>query len=473
MGLWGVITLWQSFLNERLQELWGAQTRELQTLVRTYYDLYPDITMPKAAKTKDLPPVLQAQVMEVQARYRDDALTFDPSGADMAKLLQTQSHRQRLGLFRATLTKESKRLAARLSLKGIGCDAPPARSRQLHAADAHARNSRRDEAEDVAEDFAEDDSAEDSAEDSTPTEGRRFLSTHTEKGHSSASSFRLLDTPLERIMEPACTAGVTLAEGSPQRRMILLRRDRSDAQVEAEGWASAARRQIGCWLAALPTPTQSQLSGCMGALALHIGSRLDAAWRAAQTVGAPLSSGISGGISGVTAEPGCEWLEDRSAIGWPQLPTLPAAEGSFMQHVLPIIPRLLPSAAEMQMLSRNPGELKLGSSPAMGSSPSMSSSPAMTNNRGIDNRGIDNSPSQLSNGAMPSEEGVLDVTHAQQGPSAAHSLAVGAAAGFGLATVVAVAGTARGALRAYFRPALRQTYPAIQTKGAAPPLVSA
>ena len=152
-----------------------------------------------------------------------------------------------------------------------------------------------------------------------------------------------------------------------------------------------------------------------------------------------------------------------------------------MQHVLPIIPRLLPSAAEMQMLSRNPGELKLsmrddpsmGSSPSMSSSPSMTNSPAMTNDRGIDNRGIDNSPSQLSNGAMPSEEGVLDMTHAQQGPSAAHSLAVGAAAGFGLATVVAVAGTARGALRAYFRPALRQTYPAIQTKGAAPPLVSA
>ena len=52
--------------------------------------------------------------------------------------------------------------------------------------------------------------------------------------------------------------------------------------VSAQAWHEAWQRRFECWFIGLPMPTQTELGSWMGALALHVGSRFDMAWRAAQ-----------------------------------------------------------------------------------------------------------------------------------------------------------------------------------------------
>ena len=44
---------------------------------------------------------------------------------------------------------------------------------------------------------------------------------------------------------------------------------------EQDAWLEEWRRRFGCWWIGLPGPTQAQLGSCLGALSLHLGSRLD------------------------------------------------------------------------------------------------------------------------------------------------------------------------------------------------------
>ena len=109
------------------------------------------------------------------------------------------------------------------------------------------------------------------------------------------------------------------------------------AQAE---WEADARARLACWWLGLPLPTQNGLGSCASALALHIGGRLDAAWRAvagtALGANAPEATAKSAAVGGGE----CEWLSDASTAlpSFPEFPAFPEAS----EFRLPPIPRLVP-----------------------------------------------------------------------------------------------------------------------------------
>lgn len=101
-------------------------------------------------------------------------------------------------------------------------------------------------------------------------------------------------------------------------------------------WHEAWRQRLSCWWLVLPGPLQADVGHCLGALSLHLSSRMDA------LLGRP---GATGEIA--AAEPGCEWLSESSEEL--QLPDFPSPV-SF-EFSLPPIPRLLPSREQLWLHS--------------------------------------------------------------------------------------------------------------------------
>jgi|MDSY01.2.fsa_nt_gb hypothetical protein len=108
------------------------------------------------------------------------------------------------------------------------------------------------------------------------------------------------------------------------------------ASPNREGrWHEDVRERLECWYVGLPLPTQAQLGGCLSALLLHMGSRLDG------VIGTSRGGGTSRGVRGpgvASSEPGCEWL-DEEIVNELQIPDFPTPDFEF---TLPPIPRLLP-----------------------------------------------------------------------------------------------------------------------------------
>lgn len=108
-------------------------------------------------------------------------------------------------------------------------------------------------------------------------------------------------------------------------------------------WHEEWVARISCWWASLPLPTQSQLGDCLGAVALTLASRFDAARRAQSPRPAAASA----------SEPGCEWLhaDGGVSLGLPPFPQLPEAfKLELSGGGLPPIPRLLPSLEQLHSL---------------------------------------------------------------------------------------------------------------------------
>tara|TARA_B100000513_G_scaffold119762_1_gene52693 strand:- start:1286 stop:2815 length:1530 start_codon:yes stop_codon:yes gene_type:complete len=114
-----------------------------------------------------------------------------------------------------------------------------------------------------------------------------------------------------------------------------------------EAWDEEWSRRISCWWIGLPLPTQSQMGACMGALGVHIASRLDVAFRAAQTT---LGQRPAASQPRSTAsDASCEWISETSAeLNLPSFPDF----GEGFEFSLPPIPRLLPSGQMLQSLSK-------------------------------------------------------------------------------------------------------------------------
>ena len=136
-----------------------------------------------------------------------------------------------------------------------------------------------------------------------------------------------------------------------RRQGALRRRQRrrvstSSVSTERE-WTALWRERFVCWYVGLALPTQRALGSCVGALSLHLGSRLDTAWRAAQTIAGrtPAPSAPVG-----LAEPGCKWLKE-SSMEFPEVPAFP----DKVDFALPPIPRLLPSWQQLQSLRGDDG----------------------------------------------------------------------------------------------------------------------
>ena len=127
------------------------------------------------------------------------------------------------------------------------------------------------------------------------------------------------------------------AEMSRSRRRVLNGAVIASPQPTEKAWTNEWRRRFSCWFKSLPGPTKTNLGGCVGALSLHLGSRLTAAWRAAQS---RRGQQLPAAASALKAEAGCEWIQDKAAsLEMPEFPEFPAD----MKFKIPPIPRLIPS----------------------------------------------------------------------------------------------------------------------------------
>lgn len=116
--------------------------------------------------------------------------------------------------------------------------------------------------------------------------------------------------------------------------------DAVEADSTDSAWRDAWRKRLECWLAALPP--QVTVGGCVGALALHVGSRLDAAWRAAQTLAGGRPGATSARAASPTPAASCEWFEEATVeLALPPLPSFPPFPATA-EWTLPPIPQLLP-----------------------------------------------------------------------------------------------------------------------------------
>ena len=72
-------------------------------------------------RLEDLPEELATEIRAIQRRYREEleASESDPYGLQFQALLQTNSHKKRLAVFRQIIATERKRLAARATLQSM------------------------------------------------------------------------------------------------------------------------------------------------------------------------------------------------------------------------------------------------------------------------------------------------------------------------------------------------------------------
>jgi|MDSY01.1.fsa_nt_gb hypothetical protein len=131
---------------------------------------------------------------------------------------------------------------------------------------------------------------------------------------------RRLDTPLDR------------------RRLESARSKETQSE-----WAAEWRERIECWYLSLPLLGRGELGSCVGALGLHIGSRLELAWRSARPRSAPL--GIEREVG--AAATGCAWMRDGVLELPLELPPFPDL-GTLDAFTLPPIPRLVPSLEHLE-----------------------------------------------------------------------------------------------------------------------------
>ena len=104
-------------------------------------------------------------------------------------------------------------------------------------------------------------------------------------------------------------------------------------------WHEVWRQRLGCWWLALPGPTRAELSNCLGALSLHLGSRLDR-MLGRPPVDPPVHAAVQSGCQLVAPE------SERL-----QLPPFPSLDG--VDFTLPPLPRLLPSIERAHLLSHS------------------------------------------------------------------------------------------------------------------------
>ena len=124
-GLWGTVVLWQQFLEQRASVVGSKMQREIQKEVVSYLK-NNEIDSGKVnsrgeMRMEDLPADLRQEIQTIQRRYREEleAMEADPYGLQFQALLQTNSHVERLAVFRHILDTERKRLAARQTLQSM------------------------------------------------------------------------------------------------------------------------------------------------------------------------------------------------------------------------------------------------------------------------------------------------------------------------------------------------------------------
>lgn len=121
-SLWGIIELWKNFLDARAQ----AASRKVQAEVQARLVKYlsektgeRDFSqLPNTVNLSDLPADLQRDVKNLRERVMDDVSPLvDEQTRGVQRLLQAESHAERLRLFLSMIENENRRLIARRTLR--------------------------------------------------------------------------------------------------------------------------------------------------------------------------------------------------------------------------------------------------------------------------------------------------------------------------------------------------------------------
>lgn len=125
-----------------------------------------------------------------------------------------------------------------------------------------------------------------------------------------------------------------------------------------ESWLAEWRRRFGCWWLGVQPQMHAPLGECLGALAIHLGSRFEMAWRVAhRSIGTSFPKPVAPAAVAPAAEAGCEWIERAEEIR--QMPEMPDfTEG--IQFRVPPIPRLVPNLQQLQALAEAPTHALMG-----------------------------------------------------------------------------------------------------------------
>ena len=155
---------------------------------------------------------------------------------------------------------------------------------------------------------------------------------------------KLLRGALKALLEPKETRPPRTqpmfvdGEGTPECGTRLQRRQLQNGGEEV-AWVEEWHARFDCWWRALPLLTRRKISTCIGALALHLSGRFEAAWHHLQATSGrlPITPFPRNGV----AEQGCEWMDAGSFERTLELPEFPPLGERFELEVLPI-PRLIP-----------------------------------------------------------------------------------------------------------------------------------
>ena len=154
----------------------------------------------------------------------------------------------------------------------------------------------------------------------------------------------------EPLASEGCGAEARSASGvsGVGRRLLRALALADGTLTPTDRWLLSWQRRLECWYLALPVSTRARLGDCVHAFALHLGSRLDAAWRAALAMrgrpapeAAPVGNAAAGGD--------CAWIGEEGSIaeGGVQLPSFPEFPARH-DFSVPPLPRLLPSSLQLQ-----------------------------------------------------------------------------------------------------------------------------
>lgn len=118
-GFWGLVTLWQDQVHGRARLCQQRFERELQETIVTYLKK-TNSEIPQQVTLGELPEEVQKEVVALQDQFRDE---IDPlvkaQTEGVQELVQCDSHKNRLALFRSLLATDKKRLEAKIALKSI------------------------------------------------------------------------------------------------------------------------------------------------------------------------------------------------------------------------------------------------------------------------------------------------------------------------------------------------------------------
>ena len=113
----------------------------------------------------------------------------------------------------------------------------------------------------------------------------------------------------------------------------------ANARMQTARWHESWEHRLNCWWHRIPLASQARLDGCLGALALHLGARLDSALRRATA--SPVAVGAE-----------CAWVGEMLRTDELMLPEFPLLDR--VEFSVPLLPELLvPSTRWRQMVSRS------------------------------------------------------------------------------------------------------------------------